>query len=796
MKKLLYVLVIAIVLCVSLAVTSFASTVVESGSCGTSVTYTLDSDGLLTISGSGAMTSSPWSSSSVKAVVIESGVTGIVSYAFENCTAIEDVIIPDSVTSVGYCAFQGCTNLKSIYIGKGLNGIAVSCFNRCDSLEMIVVDADNRKLSSDENGILYNKNKTTLTFCPRARSTATISDSVTTINASAFNGCRNLTSIVIPEGVTTIGGNAFENCDKLASVVMYDNVTSIGQSAFRDCVSLTDISISDSVTYINDYLFRGCTSLVNVELPDSLTKIYNYAFYGCTSLERVAIPDGVTSIGNSAFAECTALKKLSLPDSVTEVKEYAFSGCRAITRAYLSDKLTSISQGAFMNCTKLASVNIPESVTSIGAQAFYECEGLISVIVPEGVTSIGSYALGYYSYDYEYKFERIEGFTVYGREGSAAEDYAKSNGIAFDVIENAPDNTVFGTVGALNWEIADGVLVISGEGELPDYTKTVTAPWYEYKSQITSIVVENGVTAIGNYAFYNLTKATSVTVAESVKYVGIQFIRQTAVTEISLPGVVNIEKNAFGRADSLKSIILGESFANARGNLFYSEAVTIKAPENSYAHKYAEFFEEKYGEKSEATVTFESDGTTAKSPVAEFGTMGDNVFYAMYENAKGNWKMVISGIDDMKNYPYVCTKNELKGYTFCPTHYLSEEGKVTKVLSLEVLDGVTTLGNYAFYKCTKATSVILPDSITSVGQGAFRTCPRLTSITLPETVTKIEANAFNGCAALTSVNIPDAVTEIGKDIFVKCNTSVLTVRTDNELAIKYLNDYYPEITVE
>ena len=365
---------------------------------------------------------------------------------------------------------------------------------------------------------------------------------------------------------------------------------------------------------------------------------------------------------------------------------------------------------------------------------------------------------------------------------------------SFTVTVSDPYEVASGEIDTVSWSLmSSGVLTVSGNGAIGDYTRSVTAPWNEYSKKITSIVVENGITSIGNYAFYNLAKATEMSIADSVDYLGVQFIRGTGITELSV-NAHTISANAFGRADNLKTLTLGEGFENALGNIFFSETLTVKAPENSYAYRYIELYAEKYP-KSQATVTLEADGV-ASYKIARFGSMGDNAFYAMYENAKDNWKMVVSGAGEMKNFPYICDKNTAKGYIYCPTYYMAEEGVETKIYAIEVLDGITTIGNCAFYKCTKATSVVIPDSVTSIGQNAFWVCPRLKTITLPEAVTKIEKYAFNGCTSLTSINIPDGVETLGDDIFIKCNTEGITVKTTNVSATRYLINNYSEITIE
>ena len=112
---------------------------------------------------------------------------------------------------------------------------------------------------------------------------------VTSIGKSAFSGCKNLTSVVIPSGVTNIGYWAFENCSSLTSVTIPDTVTAIGGYAFCKCSSLTDITIPNSVTTIGYSAFSDCTSLTSINIPESVTSIGNSAFSNCNSLEAFIV---------------------------------------------------------------------------------------------------------------------------------------------------------------------------------------------------------------------------------------------------------------------------------------------------------------------------------------------------------------------------------------------------------------------------------------------------------------------------------------------------------------------------
>ena len=192
--------------------------------------------------------------SSVKRVILGSGIVSIESRTFQNCSSLTSVYIPDSVTRIGYGdTFKNCSSLTSIYIPNTVKRI--------------------------EDGIFYS--------------------------------CSSLTSIYIPESVTSIGINAFYSCSSLTSVYIPESVTSIKGAAFQSCSSLTSIYISESVTSIEHSAFSGCSSLKSINIPENVTSIEDYVFWGCSSFISINIPENVNSIGKSAFYKCSSLKSIS-----------------------------------------------------------------------------------------------------------------------------------------------------------------------------------------------------------------------------------------------------------------------------------------------------------------------------------------------------------------------------------------------------------------------------------------------------------------------------------------------------
>jgi hypothetical protein len=162
---------------------------------------------------------------------------------FQGCTSLSTVNIPKSVTSIGNYAFEGCTSLTSINIPESITSIGKEAFQNCSSLTNIRVDENNQNYStSEDEKVLFNKDKTTLIYYPSANGDYTIPNSVTSISEYAFYNCKSLTSINIPSSVTSIGNSAFYYCSKLTSVDIPDSVTSIGNGAFYSCSNLRTIN--------------------------------------------------------------------------------------------------------------------------------------------------------------------------------------------------------------------------------------------------------------------------------------------------------------------------------------------------------------------------------------------------------------------------------------------------------------------------------------------------------------------------------------------------------------------------
>ena len=312
----------------------------------------------------------------IPSTIDEKPVTSIGNSAFASRSNLTYVNIPSSVTNIKSCAFYCSFNLVSVTISSNVTNIGSSAFSLCNSLKNISVNSDN-EIYTSEDGVLFNKNKTTLIQYPLGndRTSYIIPSSVTTISEEAFNGCNKLTNITIPNSVTNIGNQAFAQCSRLTNINIPDSITCIGKSTFSYCKSLTNIIIPDSVAIIDNYAFYKCIGLTSVIIPDSVTSIGNHAFDYCTGLKDITISNNVTDI-EEAFMNCVSLKNVTLPKSITVIGTSAFEGCTNLTSIVIPDGVKVINMKSFYKCSSLSSIIIPDSVTYIYYSAFQYCDFL------------------------------------------------------------------------------------------------------------------------------------------------------------------------------------------------------------------------------------------------------------------------------------------------------------------------------------------------------------------------------------------------------------------------------------
>lgn len=560
-------------------------------------------------------------------------------------------------------------------------------------------------------------------------------------DGTAFYNCEQLEKVIVSEGITSIEFRAFDSCENLTTVQLPSSLEKIGENAFYDCKSLVNINLPDNLKEIISRAFYGCESLEEINLPAGLEKLGNEVFHHCNKLKSIVIPDGITEIGYWTFWDCTSLQTVILPDHIQKIGDHAFDNCTSLVSIDLPKSLEVIEGSTFWSCTSLEDITIPESVTRIDSGAFKNCENLKTVMMSKNIKEICNYA-----------------FANCPNLQDVYYDGTKANRDAI-VVEEANEplmNAVWHYKEAVSWKLEDGVLTISGEGAMENYAKAVKQPWYEKRAQITSVVVEDGITEIGDFAFYGLTYLKEVSIADSVTKIGdYAFKNCSALSEVNLPEKLeSVGESAFYGCTALKDIAFHENVQSI-GSYALARCSELRK------------------------VVFEGDAPEIQTGV--FSGVRASVSYpeekaSWTEDKKQNYGGQLSWNQplpwDVDNHVLTITNDDcMKNYeSAAKTPWYAERNEVTSII---VADGVTKIGDYAFYGYSNLTSVQLPDSLESIGNYAFKNCGKLSEITLPEKVSTIGESAFYGCG-LAEIAIPSNVTVIADYSFAR-NTGLKNI---------------------
>ncbi|WP_426350054.1 leucine-rich repeat protein [Alloiococcus sp. CFN-8] len=748
---------------------------------------------------------------------------------FERNTSLVNFEVPDEVTKIGKNAFKNSANLETIVFSANskfeaeLGAMESQPFVSATKFKGIVVEEGNANLTVDENGFVYNKDKTYLLYVPPTftGTEVVLPESLEVIGDEAFYAvAKNLTSVTIPDSVTYIGDYAFYGAVNLVELKIPNSTTYIGEAAFYNASSLTTLVMGNSVEIIGNNAFYGCVKLKAVEFPATLKSIGNGAFQNCTSLTSLTFQEGLISIGKDAFRNCNSVTSIILPQSLETLGDYAFAGCKVaieintggltVIPAYafsealkaekitVSDKVTAIGNYAFNRSSSLKEFVWPSSletignnafyfphqltsldlsgtkVKSIGNSAFYQSYSINNLVLPETLETIGTQAFAYMNY--------------YGTSSSYGNVEPIKEVVIPSKVNTIPTNAFNYTrylekitvdeSNAVYTSTVEGLLIVRDTGAIhiwplgnttteftiPDSMTSIPSSMFANNKSLKKIIIPGHVTSVGSSAFSGSNIETVVFERSNNGIVigSMAFSNCINLTSVTLPrGLTSIGSNAFSSSTALESIVIPGTVVTIGDNAFRGNTAlkNVTLQEGIVEIMGGAFS----GCTALAEITIPKSVSYIATEVATNPFAGSSALQNIYVT-DGSYNYV-----DIDGVLYDYNEKTLRIY---PMGRTAEEYVIP--------EGTTRVGYKSFYNNKYLKKVHFPSTLQRVGDQAFYGCENLNDY------------IFNGTYAPLlelSTYLSGHTTQIGyygtfKNFYFDINSG-----NNKDLA---LNLYYPE----
>ena len=559
-----------------------------------------------------------------------------------------------------------------------------------------------------------------------------IGNDVKEIGSGAFKGNESITKITLPEGIEKIGKNAFQGCSRLSEINIPSTVTEIGSEAFSDCLQLKKITIPEGVKEISSKVFYNCKVLKEINIGDGVEEVSSNAFANCISLKSIKLPNTVTYIEAGAFKGCTALELMEIPFVGTFEGDTLPFGCifGTATSGYIrqANKYNygipetietiivdrgSLPQYAFHNMVSLKNVVINNEIETIGSDAFTNTS-LKSLALPSGIKEIKDGGADYFK-DLEC-YE--EGGCLY--ISTSENKYEYFFGVKDKTVTDCSINSNCKLIrkGALESSSVEN-LSIPFIGESAGSSQPLSyILGYGGSSLKTITVGDKQGELIPSRAFYGLSNVTTITLPNGIKEIGSKaFENCSKLISINIPNALEkLGEYAFDGCTSLVGTTVGN--ANYVGNSTNPHLVLVSSNVKS----------------SNKTITVEEGCKFISTSIFK---SGENVC-----NALGISSTVSSiSILGLKRSTSLSSMSIAKGNTVYAVNNYSLYSKDLKTLlwfsrdysdvTSKYLQGVETIGEYAFNSCSKIKKITIPNNVKKIESGAFFGCSNIEEMTVP-----------------------------------------------------------------
>ncbi len=709
--------------------------------------------------------------------------------------SLEKIKVTGEITSLPEYAFCGCVGVKSFDLSENITKLGAYSFYKCEALKSIslskITQIDEYALA--ETGILM----------------VELPEAITEISEGVFKGCKSLTKVKHGGELTKIGKSAFEKCEGLKSIAIPSTVVEIGANALAG-TAVTQIEIPSSVNILGKGVLSGCSYIETIVAPVTLYSSFGEMFSDAANASGSIVPKTVKSvtinstqnIPSNFFEECVSIEEIIVGEGIQRVGSYAFSNCSQLKYLSLPSTLTSFSTSSTNECIRLYEITNKSSSVSISAGSYvapyayvvnasdeerasyvdvsgmrFACyldkwyligytAGQNEITLPDSVGDASSYGIAHHLFRGDKLLKRItipKALNYLGEKVFAEAELLEQVSIAKDATLDILPEYTFSFCLALKRVV------------LPSSITEIEQCAFYQSYLLEEVVMPTSLKTIGNEAFYECSMLNGIKLYESVNSIGTDaFYGCTGLFDVYNTSALNIKAGYYGFGNIARNAVVIHTNMSDE----YSEEVIISGI-GTFRHFKGEWLlldgsscgasvdlsKLKYNGEAIGNLRIKENAFMCNSTL-KYLIIGESVTQIQaraFYNASALVSVTI-------NAPSL---TEIEEYAFY---------ECSSLKTLELSEGLVTIGDSAFENCYMLEGAKLPSTLTTIGKNAFRSASRLLSVTIGKNVNSIGSQAFSGCTLLfevfdlsSSINVTKGSTQNGyvgyyaKEVFTSEN---------------------------